>query len=270
VPTIDVAQLRAAYDEQVRRSVEPDGTGAVVMASPRLLRWAEADGRGWSGITWSDLDAGNADEIIAGEIEYFSERSQRFEWKLYDYDRPADLAARLLAAGFEAEEEETLLIAAVATAAGSAPPPPGVRLVPIVDTAGVDLLIDVHERVFGIDHSQLRRSLVAQLETSPEATAMVVAMDGDQAVSSARIEFLPGRDFASLWGGGTLPDWRGRGIYRSIVAHRARLAAERGYRYLQVDASSQSRPILERLGFAAVATTTPYFWRPGSVAAGCE
>jgi hypothetical protein len=36
------------------------------------------------------------------------------------------------------------------------------------------------------------------------------------------------------------------------------LAAERGYRYAQVDAAPTSRPILERLGFAELAKTTPY------------
>ena len=61
---------------------------------------------------------------------------------------------------------------------------------------------------------------------------------------------------------GTLPAWRGRGIYRAIVAYRANLAAARGLRYLQVDASDESRPILERLGFVAVTTTTPFIWSP--------
>jgi hypothetical protein len=54
------------------------------------------------------------------------------------------------------------------------------------------------------------------------------------------------------------PSSRGRGVFRSLVAHRAALAAARGFRYLQVDASSDSRPILERLGFVQLATTTPF------------
>jgi GNAT superfamily N-acetyltransferase len=91
---------------------------------------------------------------------------------------------------------------------------------------------------------------------------MVVAMAGDEPVCSARAEFLPGTDFASLWGGGTLPGWRGRGIYRALVAYRAQLAVARGYRYLQVDAMPASRPILERLGFTCLAHTTPYVWDP--------
>jgi hypothetical protein len=33
-------------------------------------------------------------------------------------------------------------------------------------------------------------------------------------------------------------------------------------RFLQVDASDNSRPILQRLGFVALTTTTPYVWSP--------
>jgi GNAT superfamily N-acetyltransferase len=72
------------------------------------------------------------------------------------------------------------------------------------------------------------------------------------------VEFSEGTDFASLWGGGTLPAWRGRGVFRSLVAYRADLARARGIRYLQVDATPESRPILKRLGFVELATTTPY------------
>jgi GNAT superfamily N-acetyltransferase len=73
---------------------------------------------------------------------------------------------------------------------------------------------------------------------------------------------VPGTRFAGLWGGGTVEAHRGRGIYRALVAQRARAAVDRGYRYLQVDASSQSRPILERLGFHPLSTTTPYVYVP--------
>lgn len=41
------------------------------------------------------------------------------------------------------------------------------------------------------------------------------------------------------------------------------LAVAHGVRYLQVDAPDNSKPILLRLGFEAVTTTTPYVWDPG-------
>jgi len=47
-----------------------------------------------------------------------------------------------------------------------------------------------------------------------------------------------------------------------MVAYRARLAEERGYRFLHVDATENSRPVLERLGFLTVGGTTPYIWTP--------
>jgi hypothetical protein len=53
--------------------------------------------------------------------------------------------------------------------------------------------------------------------------------------------------------------------FRALVAARAGIAAERGYRYLQVDASADSRPILSRLGFAVLGTTTPYVLSPQTV-----
>src|SRR5262249_35538429 len=81
-------------------------------------------------------------------------------------------------------------------------------------------------------------------------------------VSAGWLRFQPGTQFAGLWGGATLSEWRGRGIYRALVARRGQLAAARGFRYLQVDASSDSAPILPRLGFQPTATTTPYIWSP--------
>jgi hypothetical protein len=42
------------------------------------------------------------------------------------------------------------------------------------------------------------------------------------------------------------------------VAKRAELARERGYGLLYSDALPTSRPILERLGFVSITTTTPF------------
>ena len=91
---------------------------------------------------------------------------------------------------------------------------------------------------------------------------MHVAEADGRLVCAAWVRFHEGTDFASLWGGGTLPEWRGRGIYRSLVHRRAVEARERGYSLLQVDASDDSRPILERLGMEVLTTTTPYVWTP--------
>jgi GNAT superfamily N-acetyltransferase len=269
---LDHATVLSEFDAQVRRGTELDGSGVVAERAGPVVRWTAAGSLGWSGIAWSDLDSATADEVIADQVRFFTGRGEGFEWKLYSCDRPADLGKRLLAAGFACGDEESLMIGEAAEAAELASGtldrvdgglPPGVRLAPVTDAAGIGLMMDVADQVFGTDHSQLGASLIAQLAAAPESSAMVVAMAGDEPVSSARIDFYAGTEFAGLFGGGTLRQWRGRGIYRALVAYRARLAKARGYRYLHVDASPESRPILERLGFACLALTTPYTWAPG-------
>jgi GNAT superfamily N-acetyltransferase len=118
----------------------------------------------------------------------------------------------------------------------------------------------VQQLVFDDDKSDLRESILVQLAETPDVVEIVLAMAGEEPVSAARIEFLPDTEFAGLWGGGTLSHWRRRGIYRALVRYRAELAAARGYKYLTVDASEDSRPILERVGFTPLAVTTPFIW----------
>ena len=132
------------------------------------------------------------------------------------------------------------------------------ELRPVVDGRGVEALVRVHDQVFGGDHTRLGRTLLAGLMSEPSTVAAVLAMAGQTPIAAGRMEFHLGTEFASLWGGGTLAEWRGRGVFRSLVAYRAALAAARGFRYLQVDASADSRPILRRLGFVELATTTPF------------
>ncbi|MEV0194961.1 GNAT family N-acetyltransferase [Nonomuraea sp. NPDC050691] len=245
-------EILAAYERQVRT-----GQGERV---GRVVRKAPDDG--WNGIIWSDLDEATADAEIAAQVAYFTALNRDFEWKLYSHDRPADLGERLLAAGFKADPEEALLVAEAAAMAAEPRLPEGVVLRPVDDAAGIDLLVEAHEQAFDMSLPDLRDRLVRRLAERPESMAAVVAMAGDRPISGARLDLDPGTEFAGLFGGGTAPGWRGRGVYRALVAHRARVAVERGYRYLHVDASDQSRPILLRLGFEPLGTTTPYGYAP--------
>ncbi|MGQ5634691.1 MULTISPECIES: GNAT family N-acetyltransferase [unclassified Streptomyces] len=256
---MDHSAVLALYDRDMRENPAPDGPGARIERAGAVVRHV-ADPQGWNGVLWSALDAAGADRAIRDQIAYFTSLGRDFEWKLYGHDRPHDLSARLLAAGFRAGPEETLMIAETGRLALDAEPPAGVRLVQVTDRAGVDLLVDVHEKAFGTDGTRLRHRLLARLADDPGTVVAVVALAGDEPVSAARMELTPGARFAGLWGGGTVAHWRGRGVYRALVAHRARVAAALGYRYLQVDAAAMSRPILERLGFHAVSTTTPYLY----------
>ncbi|MFD8820257.1 GNAT family N-acetyltransferase, partial [Streptomyces sp. NPDC059627] len=247
---MDHQTVLALYDRDMREGARPDGPGARVERAGAVVRQV-ADAAGWNGVLWTDLDETTADRAIADQIEFFAAHGREFEWKLYGHDLPSDLGDRLTAAGFEPEPAETLMVGEVAGLSLDTRLPDGVRVLPATDRAGIELVVDVHEKAFGTDGSRLRHRLLARLADQPESVVAMVALAGDEPVSAARVELVPGAEFAGLWGGGTVQGWRGRGLYRALVAHRARVAAAHGCRYLQVDASPMSRPILERLGFHA-------------------
>lgn len=249
---------------QIRRHPGSDALSGHVEHDERVIRSMPARD-GWTGVTWCDLDQVSADAVIATQISRFAELSRPWEWKHYSYDQPPDLPDRLVAAGLTSGPAEALLVAEIADLTLDAPPPPGVELLPVVDEQGIQALVSVHDDVFGGDHCAVGRALLASLALQPSTAAAVVAVVGVTPIAAGRVEFHPGTEFASLWGGGTLPTWRGRGVFRSLVAQRAAVASARGFRYLQVDASPDSRPILQRLGFVELATTTP-FTHPGGTA----
>ncbi|MFI9228065.1 GNAT family N-acetyltransferase [Streptomyces rimosus] len=258
---MDHDTMLAVFDDRVRKNAPPDAPGAYVERVGDVVRQTGPDAA-WNGVLWSALDRSRVDEAIAEQVDHYTALGREFEWKLYGHDQPDDLADRLEAAGFVPEEPETLMVARIADLPTSSAPPTGIELRPVTDAAGVELMAQAQEEAFGRDGTRHRQQLLAQLTERPDTVVAVVAMAGDVPVSAARMELVPGTGFAGLWGGGTVHAWRGRGIYRALIGFRARIAAERGYHYLQVDASDQSRPILERLGFTALTTTTPYVYRP--------
>jgi GNAT superfamily N-acetyltransferase len=262
-----VEAVRRAFDAQVRRRKPADSVVGAYELDGSVLRWV-APGSEASMIVWSELTADSADAAIAGQRAYFMARGTPVEWKYYDYDQPADLPQRLLAAGFEARAQELMLVAETAWVSHEVVLPDGVRLERVTDDAGIEAMMAVHALAFDEPSADLGRGLAAQLGAAPDTLEMVVALAGDEPVAAARIEFVDETDFAGLWGGGTIPAWRRKGIFSALVAYRAGLAAARGYRYLQVDALPTSQPILQRLGFRAVATTTPYVFTPDSAVSG--
>jgi GNAT superfamily N-acetyltransferase len=263
VEDLDTAELLARYDAQLRARVpDPLPQGVRVERDGPLVR---VTGGGWGDVGYRDLggiEGAELDELIARQVRVFAERGESFEWKLHGHDRPSDLADRLIAQGFVPEASETVVIAPVTEVAGPVVVPDGVSVREVRERADLDRIGAMEEAVWGDDRGWLPESLEAEHTADPHAITTVVAEAAGEVVCAGWVRFGSGTDFATLWGGSTLPGWRRRGIYRALVTYRANLAAERGFRYLEVDASSESRPILERIGFIPVTTTTPFIWTP--------
>lgn len=260
-----------AYDEQVRRSTVPPQPGWQVelVSDNRVLRIVSPPTHEWGCfVNWSSLDTSDADAVIAEQVEFFRGLGRSFEWKWYGYDQPPDLRSRLERAGLVAEDDESLIVGevdVVVDRCAGAEVADGVTLRHIraddldADFAGMSAL---SEKVWGDSMSWLMDELREELVNSPDDLRIHIAEVTGEIVCAAWVRFHTGTEFASLWGGSTLPEWRRKGIYRSLVGRRAVQARDRGFRYLQVDASPDSRPILERLGLTVLTGTTPYNWKP--------
>jgi GNAT superfamily N-acetyltransferase len=146
-------------------------------------------------------------------------------------------------------------------------PSPSVRIERLVDPAALRAIATVNGTVYGDpDHAAwLLETIVQEKRADPDGIDIYAAYERDHPIGVGWMRHKAGEAFGSLWGGSTLPEWRGRGIYSALVAVRAARARERGCRWLTVDCSPMSLPILKRRGFQVLSVITPFVWSPGKL-----
>jgi GNAT superfamily N-acetyltransferase len=257
------AELLALFDRQVRYEAEDPLSDRT--ETPGVVRIAPLDeGARWGWVIWSDLDESTADAAIRQQVDYFTQRGQNFEWKLFAHDRPADLGARLLRHGFVQEESETVMALDLLNELQLVRPTSELKLTlqadirKVTDDAMLAQVARLEEAIWGRPFDWLMTELGAELLLPGEPTVMHLAyLDGAPA-AAAWMRFYEGTQFAALFGGSTLPQYRNRGLYTALLQARAAEARRRGYRFLTVDAGEMSRPILEKRGFVALTTATEY------------
>jgi hypothetical protein len=256
---VNIPEILALFDRQMRREATPEDAGLRIERAERITR-AIGPGPGPEDycILWSSLDPRTADAAIAAERERAAAEGRALEWKVYGHDRPADLGARLTAQGFEQDERETLVAFDLRERVTAVP---GI-VVRRIGPEDLDAVGEVKAAVWGREAAGQVETLGRTLRQMPERLSIHLAEDEEGRPAAVGWLRKPaGVAFASLWGGSTVPQLRGRGFYRALVAARLREAAEAGYRYALVDARETSRPILERLGFVPLTTVRGFLWR---------
>jgi GNAT superfamily N-acetyltransferase len=240
--------LLAIFDREQRLEIQWYGTRRE--ATPSVVRQVPEPGYGGEGsIIYSRLTAEDASEVISEQVRYFEDLGLDFEWKAYDHDTPADLLDRLARLGFELEDPEAVMVLDLDSAPAALWQPIRHDVRRVREPEHLDEVLVVHERVWDDPHPWLREQLAKEMTEYAEHISVYVAyLDGVPA-SSAWIRFHPPSQFASLWGGSTVPEHRKRGLYTALLALRAQEAWHRGFRFLTIDASPMSRPIVEKHGF---------------------
>jgi hypothetical protein len=164
-------------------------------------------------------------------------------WEIGTHATPPELVDTLLALGLVDDEPTPLAVGMVLTTA------------PVHPAPGVEV------RRAETDEEHLAAARIAAVAFgSPIPTEVSPDRDPLNVVYLAYVDGEPvARGSASfsergvtLFGGSTLPEARGRGAYRALVAARWEDAVARGTPVLVTQASPMSRPILGQLGFREV------------------
>ena len=246
------------------RQTVPDADAILEKAQSVVRGIAKLGNR--NAIAYSNFSTQATATIIDSEIDYFTGLQRSFEWKVYSHDEPADLLERLRQRGFKIGTEEALMILDLRElpAVFLAPFPEGVTVRPVGDDREIEYFLRLETEIWGASFTT--REFLRFNQSDPlRRDVAFIAYLSEQPVGMGRVTASSQSQFAGLWGGSVLNEFRGRGVYRALLSARIQRANEyESTRYLRVDALPTSRPILEKYGFTRVGSTWPAVW-PGEL-----
>lgn len=208
---------------------------------------------GFNSVDLAVLDSADADAVIDATIAEYDALGIRFRWTVGPDSRPLDLGERLERRGLRRHD-----IAVMAADLSDIP----IHLTPdvTVEPLTLDNLTTYCDTVaagWDADPAPLHAYERARLRTGDTRHPAYLARIAGTPAAAANAALLP--QSAYLMGAVVLPPFRGRGVYRALIAARLRDVAAAGLRLVTTQAMrTTSAPILARLGFVTVAETASY------------
>ena len=253
---LNIKELLNAYNKHERISITLPGFEKV--ATHCVVKFISKEHND-SFISYFKLNEEEVDSAIESEINYFSRLNKSFEWKTYDFDTPANIGEKLIQHGFVAEESESFMVLDLDSIKSNFTE--SEICVEVSDAQGIKDAISVQEEVWGSELSVKSSYLLDLKKANPENLRVYIIYIEGKPVSSAWIVYNDNSPFAGIWGGSTIAEYRGKGYYSALLRKRINDAKQRGLKYLIIDASDMSKPIVEKHGFQFVAKTTPYIFQ---------
>ena len=252
---MDRPAMLARFDRERRQDPPTLGTYRVERTADvtRLVVGSK------SFVLWSRIPPGDLAAVVDREKSWASSHGRMLVWKLYSHDAPEPLSEALAAAGLHSKPHETLMLFDLAGDLPAGPKAPELHVEPVLDDPRFRDYLSIDRGAFG-GGPPASNAPAPVRPTDPRVGLFIAYMDRTPA-SIGRVEFEPGQELAGLFGGGTSPEFRRRGIYRELVRARVAWARERGAQAMFTEAvDTTSRPILERLGFEPVSGIESWTW----------
>jgi GNAT superfamily N-acetyltransferase len=241
---------------------QPPAPGFEIIETPRYRVVLQPDFPipGPNNASWVRCRPEEAGQVIDEVTALFRERGLPWMWVLDPGTEPRDFADQLEARGFKpdpAGPQAAVMVLATDSLIDS-PDVPGLELRDgLADSASFRAADNVNAEAFmgvslpdepGLRAAQERRR-VNQIAAGNRRLILAL-VEGEPAGSAGLSLFPPGG--AIINGGAVRPKFRGRGVYRAMVAARQEMARDAGVGGLCVWGGPMSAPILARLGFETV------------------
>ncbi len=234
----------------------------VVQEDDRILWYRPTATRTpWSsGVPWTRFGASEVERGIDEVIAYFRARGAGFTWTIRPDTWPADLAARLETRGFLLEARTHWLAARLPIAGLRTNAEVTVREANDAEAMRDSIAVE-HPDWDDARRAVLLEERVAYLGCRERRRQFAVAYLDGRPIAAARWRYGSLHPAVHLSGAETLPEFRNRGAYSTLVEFRARQALQRGKRYATIIADeTTSAPILMKRGFVSVGRATIYLW----------
>ncbi len=230
----------------------PLGASDERIVTDRYVLWmGRGDQPAWNVAQRFRLRADELTEVRAEIHQILRERGRTScSWEVGSSATPDDLVERLHALGLVDDAPDPLAIGMVLVEPPSERPPDGVE----VRQARTPEERFEAERIAAIGFGEAVTPTpdnVPPLDPDGRKVVYLAYVDG---VPVARASASFSEHGVTLFGGATLPEARGRGAYRALVAARWEDAVARGTPVLVTQAGAMSRSILAGLGFREVCT----------------
>jgi len=191
------------------------------------------------------FEAGEVDEVMDEIHEHVRAHGRTAcSWEVGSSALPEGLVELLHERGLVDDPHDPLQIGMALTGEPSGPRPEGIEVRRVASDE--DALVDAQIGAIAFGESEV----VSKPYDPDSPIVSYLAFIAGTPVGRATGTFSGYG--VTLFGGATLPEYRGRGVYKALVHARLRDAAERGAPVAVTQAGQMSRPILEKLGFREV------------------
>lgn len=249
--------LLVQYDKDLRlRIMYPEARKEITNDVVRIIRKAPA----MNVVAFTFANESKLHDVIHREVDYFTPMQQPFTWKVYDHDLLPTLKDELSSHGFEHDNDPAdVMVLDVKNAPTSLFQPVQADIRRIDSLDGLKDIIHVLDKVWGGHNTWVNERLGMHLSVPGYLSVYAAYVDNQPA--SIAWTYFPRGQFATLFAGSTIAEYRKQGLYTSLLSTRLKEIRARGYRYAVVETGAMSKPIVAKHGFQHLTTVYDYEWK---------